>query len=194
MRKIVYQLKVTLNGSEPPVWRQIQLTGDQTLEDVHDILQSALGWQNQEMFQFIIDDQFYGDADLGTSAARQAASSVTLGDLIKRPKCSFIYEYDLADGWEHDVTIEKIRPVDSEEAFIPVCLDGANATPPENSGGIFGYYELLSVLKDPQHPAYQEMKELYGDVSPRDFDLEATNARLRSLFVINETADAAVPN
>lgn len=185
MRKIQYQLRVSLNGSEPPVWRQIQLTGDLSLEDLHDIIQAALGWQNQELYQFIIDEQIYGDRDLGSGETRHDASAVTLGELVKRPKTTLIYEYDLADGWEHEVLVEKIKPIEASEVEIPQCIAGENACPPEGCGGIFGYYELLSVIKDEKHPAYSEFKEQYGDVDAKAFDIEASNRRLRSLFDLN---------
>jgi hypothetical protein len=38
-----------------------------------------------------------------------------------------------------------------------VSLDGENACPPEDFGGIWGYYELLQVLKNPKHKEHQEM-------------------------------------
>jgi len=183
MSHILYQLKIRLEHSEPPVWRTLQVLGQTTLEDLHDMFQVVMGWKNENPFQFIIDEHYYADSDLGTGQNRIDASQVTLGSLIKRGKSTFVYEYDLSDGWEHEVEVEKIRPVSQEESFhLPLCLAGENACPPEDCGGIFGYYELLSLLKDPEHPAYQEMIDTYGEIRPRDFDLEAVNRSLGNLF------------
>lgn len=186
MRAIVYQLKVVLNFSEPPVWRRIQVPGATSLEYLHDILQATMGWQNQEWYQFIIDDQIYADAEFGISDFRGNSSQTRLNDLVKRPKSTFLYEYDLTDGWEHEITVEKIQPLPAGKPdILPVCLEGENACPPEGSGGIFGYYELLSVLKQPEHPAYQEILESYGQFDPQAFDLKAVNHTLEELFLLD---------
>ncbi|PKL77037.1 MAG: hypothetical protein CVV27_07245, partial [Candidatus Melainabacteria bacterium HGW-Melainabacteria-1] len=96
---------------------------------------------------------------------------------------SFLYEYDFNDGWEHELLVEKIRPIPDQEAEqYPLCLEGENACPPEDCGGIFGYYELLTVLKDPSHPAFAEFKQQYGEIEPGSFDLNHANQRLQDLF------------
>ena len=183
MSQILYQIKVQLVGSEPPVWRRFQVLNRTPLDQLHDMIQVIMGWDNEQFYQFIIDDVHYGAEEISDSDARKQATDFTIGDLIKKGKTSFLYEYDLSDGWEHDVTVEKIRPISALDAQqLPLCLEGENASPPEESGGIFGYYELMSILKDPQHGAYQEMHEQYGDVDPRAFDLEQVNQALRALF------------
>lgn len=183
MSQIVYQLKISLNGSEPPVWRRVQVLGSTHLSDLHDMLQEVMGWRNEDFYQFIIEDRCYGDTELGSGENRGDAEQVSLGALIRRPKMNFIYEYDFNDGWEHEIIVEKIRPVPDQDGHLfPHCLEGENACPPEGCGGIFGYYELLSLLKDPSHPAYAEMQKLYGVIEPKAFDLAAINKRLQALF------------
>ncbi len=183
MGKILYQLKAQLNGSDPLVWRRFQVLGNTTLDQLHDVFQIVMGWDSEHHYQFILDDHYYSSDALGSSRKRSDASQFLLGQLIKRGKTPLIYEYDLSDGWEHDVMVEKIRPISELDAQqLPVCLEGENATPPENSGGMFGYYELLSILKDPQHQAYQEMLDTYGDLNPAAFDLGQINRSLQIMF------------
>ncbi len=183
MSQILYQLKVQLVGSEPPVWRRFQVLNKTPLDQLHDMIQVVMGWDNEHFYQFIIDDVYYSAPEMTDSDQRKEARQYRLGDLIKRGKTSLIYEYDLSDGWEHEVTVEKIRPIsDFDAQQLPFCLEGENATPPEESGGIFGYYELMSILKDKDHKAYAEMHEQYGDINPRAFDLEQINRALRALF------------
>ncbi|MEZ0373821.1 MAG: plasmid pRiA4b ORF-3 family protein, partial [Candidatus Sericytochromatia bacterium] len=134
-------------------------------------------------YQFIIEDRCYGDAELGSGDSRMDASAVSLGQLLRRPKLQFLYEYDFSDGWEHEILVEKIRPQpESETLGLPQCLAGENACPPEDCGGIFGYYELLAVLADPGHPAHAELKQQYAGFEPAAFDLEAVNHNLQAMF------------
>lgn len=183
MSKICYQLKIQLNGSEPPVWRRIQVLGDTALDRLHDIIQVAMGWDGEHHYQFIINEHYYSSDDLGHSFDRSEAHQVTLGQLIKRAKTTFLYEYDLSDGWEHEVAVEQLRPIsDLDAQQLPFCMAGENACPPEDCGGIFGYFELLSILKDPKHPAYQEMVDTYGQLDPRQFELEQVQRSLKILF------------
>jgi hypothetical protein len=71
---------------------------------------------------------------------------LTLRDTKRRP----LYEYDFGGSWAHEVVVEKILPADPKKKYA-VCLDGKNACPPEDGGGIWGYYELLKAVKNPKH-------------------------------------------
>jgi hypothetical protein len=44
------------------------------------------------------------------------------------------------------VTLEKILPRESKKKY-PVCLEGKLACPPEDCGGIHGYYQCIEALK-----------------------------------------------
>jgi len=41
--KTVYQFKITLQGSKPPIWRRIQVPGDFNMWDLHVAIQDAMG-------------------------------------------------------------------------------------------------------------------------------------------------------
>jgi len=187
MSDIVYQLKISLNFSDPLIWRRFLVDGDTSLDEPHDLIQTVMRWGNEHLYQFIINDRMYGDGELGTSSQRADSSEVTLGSLIKRPKTTFIYEYDLGDGWEHEVVVEKIRPRSQFDiAHIPHCLEGEQACPLEDCGGIFGYYDILDALKDPAHPQHAEMVEAWGelgtDLDPEIFELKWVNDSLRQMM------------
>jgi len=88
-----------------------------------------------------------------------------------------IYEYDFGDGWEHEIVLEKIfnnRNIDN-----PICLSGKRNCPPEDSGGPYGYMDLLEVISDPTNEDYKEMKSWIGeDFDPEYFDKEVINELL----------------
>jgi hypothetical protein len=107
---------------------------------------------------------------------------MTLDELIYEEGQKFFYVYDFGDYWEHDILVEKIiTPRKGVKGVqYPVCLAGRRACPPEDSGGSFGYMELLDILKHPRSRAYREVKEwLGGPFKEAEFDLRSVNKILR---------------
>jgi hypothetical protein len=105
-------------------------------------------------------------------------NAVTLGKVCPKVKSKLIYEYDFGDGWEHVIEVQKIVEPETGVEY-PVCLAGKKACPPEDCGGVWGYYELLATIADPDHEEHEEMLEWLGEGSDPDaFDLEEVNAML----------------
>ncbi len=180
----VYQLKVTLKRSSPPIWRRVQIRGSYTLFDLHVIIQIVMGWSNSHLHQFELGGIHFGEPDLESPFAGWGPEvieedSVRLEDLVPIMGKRLKYEYDFGDGWEHLIEVEKILPVDPE-VYYPVCLKGRRACPPEDVGGIWGYAEFLEAINDPAHPAHEEWLEwIGGEFDPLAFDLDEINSRLR---------------
>lgn len=180
----LYQLKITLKWSKPPIWRRVVVRADMPLHRLHGLIQIVMGWTNSHLHQFNVGRTFYGKpdpefADMGSETLNE--KRYTVADLAPVAKKKFIYEYDFGDGWQHEVKVEKVLPLDA--AFKhPVCLAGANACPPEDCGGIGGYYNLLEILADPKHPEHADMKEwIGGELDAAEFDLNEVNAVLKRL-------------
>jgi hypothetical protein len=179
--RVVYQIKVTLRGSKPPIWRRFQVASDTSLVQLHRILQCVMGWEDYHMHQFIVGGVMYGNADAMEDFDTVDEKTVTLDKIVRREKFKFIYEYDFGDGWEHELLIEKILPVEDGKAY-PVCLTGKRACPPEDCGGIWGYMGLLEAIQDPDHPEHEEMLDWAGgEFDPVAFDLREVNAELKEL-------------
>jgi hypothetical protein len=183
----IYQLKITLEGSKPPIWRRVQVPATVKLTRLHDVIQVAMGWTDSHLHQFFAGDVCYriphpDDFQLPgeeTGDERKCA----LCEIAPVEKARFLYEYDFGDGWEHDVLVEKILPP-GQEAAGAVCLAGKNACPPDDSGGIGGYYNMLEILKTPRHPDYEMYRDwLDKDFDPSRFEVEKINAVLRGLRV-----------
>jgi len=103
---------------------------------------------------------------------------VTLAEVCPKAKCKLTYEYDFGDGWEHEITVQKIADPEPGKEY-PVCLGGKMACPPEDCGGLWGYYAKLDILADPEDESREEVLEWMGDdFDPEAFDLEAVNGRL----------------
>ena len=155
---------------------------------MHTVIQIAMGWTDIHLHQFVAGSGFartlYGvpdpdSEDMGSEILNEKRFAVA--DLAPAARRKFSYEYDFGDGWEHDVLVEKVLPPDATLKH-PVCLAGANACPPEDCGGIWGYYDLIAILSDPNHPEHEERKEwIGGGIDPAEFELDEVNARLKGL-------------
>ncbi len=178
----IYQLKVTLENTSPPIWRRILVPSNINLGQFHIVLQIAMGWTNSHLHQFISGRTMYGMADdeMGVDLGLdiEDETQYKLSDLLTREKGSLKYEYDFGDGWRHKILLEKKLPYD-QAIKLPSCVKGKRACPPEDCGGVWGYEELLEVIKDQEHPEYEEMLEwLGGEFDPEEFNIEETNRRL----------------
>ncbi len=182
----VYQLKVTLLGSEPPVWRRFAVPANITLAKLHDVIQIVMGWYDCHLHEFYTRDGTRyrardPDLDLDWDAGTIDERKARLRDVIQRAKQRFFYDYDFGDGWEHGLELEKRIPPEPGVKY-PVCLAGERACPPEDCGGVWGYGELIEAIRDPKHERHEELREwLGGPFDPEAFDIEQTNTLLRKL-------------
>ena len=188
----LYQLKITLMYSDPAIWRRMVVPADTKLNRLHDVIQRVMPWTNSHLHHFIAGDRrkrgsepvYYGMVNLDFADPDDRTlneEKFTLADLAAAEKCKFIYEYDFGDGWEHEILVEKVLPPDASFKKF-VCLAGENACPPDDCGGIGGYYDLLEILKDPDAPDHEHLKEwIGGKWDAARFDLKAANAALKKL-------------
>ena len=176
----VYQLKITLEGSKPPIWRRIQVASNITLSELHRIIQVAMGWWDCHLHQFIIHGNYFGIPDPDWDSMDVISESgVKLAELISSEKDKFIYEYDFGDSWNHVILLEKVLPQDPGISY-PVCLKGKRACPPEDCGGLWGYYNMLEAIKDPRHLEHDEILEWMGnEFDPEAFSLDEINSQLK---------------
>ena len=177
----IYQFKVTLVGSRPPIWRRILVPSTLKLSDFHLVLQIAMGWTNSHLHQFIINREIYGipDEEFDFDMKIKDENTFKLAQLLKNEKDSMQYEYDFGDGWQHKIMLEKILPFD-KDAQLPACIKGKRACPPEDCGGIWGYEELLEAIQDPDHNEHQAMLDWLGEppFESEALDLEGINELL----------------
>jgi len=182
--KTVYQFKITLWGTEPPIWRRIQVE-DCTLENFHLYIQAAMGWEYDHLYEFEIKGRQYGCQTWACPSwlmDYRDASESWLSDIIPENarRFSFKYLYDFGDCWRHRIMFEGRRAPDPNVEY-PICLGGARACPPEDCGGIGGYERLVEALRDKDDEEHDYYRERAGDrFDPEKFDPQAaTNAMRR---------------
>jgi len=177
----IFQIKISLKNAKPPIWRRIKIDAATDLETFHNVLQDVMGWTNSHLFEFvasdkkrygIIDDEYVDGYEDVTEA-----SEATLQDVLKREGSKIIYVYDFGDCWEHEILLEEQSVGDDGD--LPICITGKKACPPEDCGGLWGYYDMLIIIKDKKHPEHKEMLEWLGfDFDPDHFDKNEVNELL----------------
>ena len=183
----VYQLKAVLIGSKPSIWRRLRVPGDANLGWLHSVLQVTMGWTNSHLHHFLVGETRYSDPrnneDLGFGEEPDRDEArATLAQIVPDEGMHFRYEYDFGDSWEHKITVEKILPPDAAVTTSALCLAGARACPPEDCGGVWGYGNLLQILKNRKHPEHKAMKEwIGGSWDAESFSVTETNEWLREL-------------
>ncbi|MGH8293403.1 MAG: plasmid pRiA4b ORF-3 family protein [Gammaproteobacteria bacterium] len=180
MRREMLEIRVQLRYIEPPVWRRLRIRSAATLADLHDAIQTALGWTDSHLHEFFISGRRYGPLYEDAPKELINEAKVTLQALEHVEGARFTYSYDFGDNWEHDILVEKIEDTPAE-LLHPECLDGARAGPPEDCGGPPGYQDLLDALANPRHPRHRELRRWAGKSWDAErFDLEAVNRALRT--------------
>ncbi len=181
---VIYQFKVNLKESHPPIWRRIQVP-DCTLGELHEVLQVVMGWEDCHLHQFIVRGEYYGPLDHEDREREMEKGDevkISISQVAKTGrKVRFIYEYDFGDSWQHEILLEKILESEPNVAY-PCCIEGARECPPEDVGGLLGYAEFLEVNSDPNHESHAKMAEwIGGRVNFEKFSVDKVNRELGEL-------------
>jgi hypothetical protein len=175
---VVYQLKITLRDIKPPVWRRVQIK-DCTLSQLHDIIQTCMGWDGYHLHSFEIGGEQYSEPDPDGMMDVEDERKVKLSQVVAGGIKKFSYTYDFGDNWEHVVQVEKVLDPEAGVRY-PRCIVGKRACPPEDCGGPWGYTEFVAAILDPKHERHEELLEwVGGEFDPEKFDIEAVNEALR---------------
>ena len=191
------RLKITLEGSEPAIWRRVEVNDNLTFFQLHRVIQQAMGWEDYHLHEFEVARQ-----RVGTRSAEDVMfmerdemipeRSTRLGQLLEGRR-KFRYWYDFGDDWWHTIAIEKRLPAD-REAPTAQLVGGENACPPEDCGGIWGYADLLDALADPNHEGHEDATDWLGeDFAPGAFDLQSHAKRVAATVRKSVQAKKAAP-
>ncbi len=164
-------VRVELRDTDPVIWRQAEVPTSVTLKVLHYIVQALMGWLDYHLWEFTIGKQRCGlstDEDWGTEP-RIAAGKVRLRDVLKPRKTVIDYLYDFGDSWEHRITITNIRPGEPGVSY-PRYVGGERNAPPEDCGGIPGFYAMLEAVADPNHPNHADAKDWLDGYDPEAVD------------------------
>ena len=177
----MYQLKVTLLDTKPPVWRRILIDGSTTCDGLHEVIQAAFGWWNCHLHEFEIGRTRYGvpdpDWDIGPPTVDERTTRL---DAAASEGASFHYTYDFGDNWRHKVTVEKVTASDSstDSPTASVAAEpadrrtaavlGATRTCSTRSGSHPGHRRSTQLCRRRLRPGGIRPERLFGHLgSPR---------------------------
>jgi len=188
-------LRIELKHSDPPIWRMVEVPTSITLKVLHDIVQAAMGWLDYHLWEMVIDGQTYGlpmDDDWDP-APRKVASRTRLRDVLAPGTTRIDYVYDFGDYWEHSLIISDVRAGDPGTAY-PRFIAGERNCPPEDCGGIPGFYEMLEAKADPEHPDHADVSEWLDDYDPNELDVFPINGLLGRIAARRNAAAKRITN
>lgn len=179
----VYRFKVALKETQPAIWRRIE-TKDVTLEKLHELIQTSMGWTNSHLHCFKIGDRRYTDPrfmeDSFDDLGETSYAGVRVSDLVSEygNRLRLDYEYDYGDGWQHVIELEEVSEAQPRVRY-PRCIDGARACPPEDVGGVWGFVDFVEAITNPDHDQHDEFLEWNGSFDPADFDTAKATRRMK---------------
>jgi hypothetical protein len=105
------------------VWRRVKLVDSLSIADLHHVIQLLIGWDD-------ITSVASAPMAVITASANSAARSSSR--MQRRCRCHrlgstserFLYEYDLAAGWQIEVRVEQVIPAAPDANHLP-CPDDA---------------------------------------------------------------------
>ncbi len=174
----IFQWKVQLREVRPPVWRRLQVPGDMRLDELHAVVQVAMGWLDCHLHEFEVDGVRYGvpDDDWGFEEVRDEARVKLFR--VAGEGTRLRYAYDFGDDWKHDIVVEQVLSPEPGVRY-PRCLAGRRACPPEDVGGSWGYGDFLAAMADPDHEEHEHYLDWVGGAfNPDEFDVAAVDRAL----------------
>ncbi len=183
-----YRIRVDLQEAKPPIWRRLEVASDLTLDRLHTILQTAMGWTDSHLHDFISGaaatdrsaEHYRPQSCIDQDLEGVDETSVRLDELLADAGDRLFYSYDFGDDWTHTIRLEAVSPREPDRP-VAVVTAGARACPPEDCGGVWGYRDLLHALRNPGADNEEVLAWLGSEFDPDRFDLAAVNAALEQV-------------
>lgn len=190
-----YTLRVTLQGSDPKIYRKFNVPSNITLRHLSELILELMGWTNEHLNQFRKGNDYYAPAyqrehelpplfatvpdGFPSGPRNHNQEEYTLSDILNVKGKTVEWEYDFGDSWCHDVRLSSIGEYAEGEPLI-TFIKGERECPPEDCGGIWGYTDLLELHEKKKsrkrltadEKDRLEWYEMDEDFDPADFDTD----------------------
>jgi hypothetical protein len=178
-----YLIRIELLHTHRPIWREVWVPSDLTLDMLHDVIQEAMGWDDDHMHGFEFKKQQFVSLEFTDGYDDDAGKPeelVELSELLKRVRQKLTYTYDFGDNWQHSVTLKKQVPLNLEQLFT--CIAGEGACPMEDCGGVYGHERVCAFAKGGVDDGFMPYEEWGVDqYDPDAFNIDSVNGLLSGL-------------
>ncbi|WPR65766.1 plasmid pRiA4b ORF-3 family protein [Glutamicibacter protophormiae] len=194
-------LRIVLEGSEPAIWRTLEIDDGLMLDEAGLALQCAMGWEHAHLQAFHSAPPYerrgaadpitwYEERSRWEIGIGEPQETTTLGQALNAADGELYFEYDFGDCWMHKITVESQRAKARDEAPYRV-MDGQLRAPLEDSGGIHGWQEKLSIFHGAPAPEFLDAQHIvdwmdwrggrWNPLDPAEFRRDVANLRLDML-------------
>ena len=174
------QLHISLADIEPLIWRRIVVPDTVLFVELAWIILIVMGWENRHLHEFRVGSLVIGDPSMDGEGDFHDETVTPLNQVIDDSIKQFGFCYDFGDDWWHQIVIEARLPDDGKGVRL---LDGQNACPPEDCGGVPGYFNLVEVMREKKHPEYKDLRAWLGrSYDPTVFKPVTTRKLLREFL------------
>ena len=174
----MFHLRISIDGINPPIFRQIQVPDSYSLNKLHHIIQIAFGWENSNIWCFWNEDVPTTNPWLWGGGVTYWDKQVKITSVLKQAGDLLPYQYGKGEGlWK--LTIE-LQSVNTDRIRAPRCISGARFIM-EDCGGVEGYNNLMHLLSHPELDGYLDLVYGLEDFDPERFDKERVNEKLKGL-------------
>lgn len=186
-RKYVFQLKVSLMGARPPIWRRILVPAHTSLGELHHVIQASFIWNDSHLHEYRVGGRVgktigpLREPELFASGSDLDEAQVELSEVLSKRGDKMTYTYDFGDDWEHEITLEGFH-AEREGQELPLCTAGRGAAPFEDCGGVWGWSRLVAATNRPGRTDYED--DFAGYAIPQGVAFSAT------AFHIDDVNDA----
>lgn len=179
----IYFLRIDLKETQPLVTRNVMVSSESSMYLLHHIIQAAMGWLNNHLYEFTKEEVRIGDTRLLDDEMGPVieAKKIKLKDVLKRVGESVDYEYDFGDVWKHEITLVSVSQA-PQLVVLPYLISGKNACPPEDCGGISGFEDLKKIISNPKDKEFGRMRDWIGlNYDPLKFNKKTAESKLAKL-------------
>ncbi len=144
----ILEIEINLKDSQPKIWRRVLVSKHGSFHELHYIIQFAMGWSHSHLYRFETPDgQEIGiPFPPGEWEPPNDSRKTKISAYLNQPPDSVMYEYDFGDGWQHELVVVDVHPVAVGESY-PALIGGEMACPLEDSGGVWGYADMVKTFK-----------------------------------------------
>ncbi len=178
--KRVYQFRIVLKGTKPPIWRRIQVPDNYSFENLHVTIQNVMDWEVYagSSYEFQVINPSTGLIEMiGCSCygfSRFAGINepvIRIADYFSPRNTKASYTSKHETRWTFKIELEKVLSADKFEIY-PICVKGKRASPPEDCGGVDKYQEMLETINESNTGRDGKALKLYQNFFEDDFDPE----------------------